>query len=595
MASVLVYYFSSEAVENVIKVASANVRLNAQTQAHDISRIFSNKVQDVLNNLHIIASSSSVMTGNIDRAAPFFATAQSATHDFTDSYFWVDKEGKLLWANAFSNPDIYNAYVGQDRSNRSYFSTPKNTNSPFVSAVIESVDGVPRIYYAYPIIGEAASEEEQQEFNGIVAAGSNLDDIGASLKAELGLSQSDIGMIDNNGVILYSSFPELVGKNYLGPELQGLLPEEVKSPFNSILAKSLHGEEGSGDFEYLGNKTTVAYAPVTLSNEQFAVLYVIAPHQLTSETASLLEAQRNLSTIAIAIIGSVAIGVSFLVLTWNKQLNATVARRTEELAKTNESLIESNAKLEWSNAQLEEANTRLTTHDKMQKEFVNIAAHELRTPIQPIIGIIELVSQDNIDEGKGSKVTMAREQYDIIARNATRLERLADDILQVARIESQRLKLQKESVNMNQKIANVISDVKSYAKTSKDIEIIFEPPKDSIIVEADKAKLFEVISNLIKNAIKFVDPKTGKIVIALKKSDDGKNVVVSVSDNGKGIALEIMPRLFQKFVSSFDKGGTGLGLYISKAIIEAHDGTIWAENNSNGIGATFSFSLPFNS
>lgn len=126
----------------------------------------------------------------------------------------------------------------------------------------------------------------------------------------------------------------------------------------------------------------------------------------------------------------------------------------------------------------------------------------------------------------------------------------------------------------------------------KKIEFVFELPSEPLIVEADKSKLFEVLSNLIRNSIRFIDSDEGKIVITLKKSDDGKFAIINVSDNGRGISDETLPRLFQKFASSSDLGGTGLGLYISKAIVEAHGGTIWGENKPGKEGAAFTFSLP---
>lgn len=585
-ASVTVYGYSTLIAENVSKTSSASVRTNAQVQAHDISRIFSSKVNDVLHNLQIIASTNTVKAGSIVSSTDLFASAQASTKGFTDTYFWIDKNGKLIWANAFSNPDTYKSFAGADRSDRSYYQVPKETNLPFVSAVIESVDGVPRIYYSYPIMTATASGG--QEFAGVVVSASNLGNLGTTLKGELLSSPNSIGMMDNNGVVLYSDTKDLIGKSYLGPELQNALPAEVKEPFNSFLSQSLGGKEGSGDFTYLGNTTTIAYAPVSLSDRQFAVLYITAPHQLTIETAALLETQRNLSTLAIAMIGATAAGVSLLVLTWNRRLRVTVDKRTFELKQSNESLEDSIRQLADANAQLQSANEQLTLHDKLQKEFVNIAAHELRTPITPILVTMHLASLENADN---SRMSLSREQYDMVVRNAKRLEKLAADILEVTRIESQRLELHKETINMNEKVRNVITDAKSFVPADKKVDIVFEPTKEPLMVNADRSKLFEVLSNLVRNSIRFVEDD-GRVEVKLRKSDDGTAAIISVVDNGRGIAPEIMPRLFQKFTSSFEMGGTGLGLYISKAVVEAHGGTIWAENNRDGRGATFTFTLP---
>jgi signal transduction histidine kinase len=233
---------------------------------------------------------------------------------------------------------------------------------------------------------------------------------------------------------------------------------------------------------------------------------------------------------------------------------------------------------------------RLKINDKMQKEFINIAAHELRTPVQPILGLSDVLLS------KKGNIEQYRELLDAIKRNSKRLQRLTENILDVTKIESQSLQLKKERFSLNEIIRNVINDVNNQAElrtNSNDnvVTILFEP-KQNVIVEADKVRIYEVISNLLKNAIKFT--KEGPVTIAgTEKMDYNKEeVVVSIKDTGTGIDPEILPRLFTKFATK-SITGTGLGLFISKNIVEAHGGKIWAENNSDGKkGATFYFSLP---
>jgi signal transduction histidine kinase len=151
------------------------------------------------------------------------------------------------------------------------------------------------------------------------------------------------------------------------------------------------------------------------------------------------------------------------------------------------------------------------------------------------------------------------------------------------------LKLHKEQFNLNDVIVNTINDIKlnRYFNNKNDIKILYEC-KD-IFVKADKERLSQVIFNLLSNAIKFSNGEGGNISIISEKKDN--QTIVSIKDRGTGIDSEILPRLFSKFATkSFE--GTGLGLFISKNIIEAHGGRIWAENNADGTGATFSFSLP---
>jgi two-component system, OmpR family, sensor histidine kinase VicK len=234
-----------------------------------------------------------------------------------------------------------------------------------------------------------------------------------------------------------------------------------------------------------------------------------------------------------------------------------------------------------SNKQLELANEQLKINDKMQKEFINIAAHELRTPIQPILGLAEVLSSK-----KGS-IEQYNELIDAIIRNARRLQRLTEDILDVTRIESNLLTLNKQQFNLKDIITNTINDiiVKKDFK-SKNIQLLYEP-KD-IFVEADRSRLTQVISNLLSNSVKFTIKGIIKITTKIK---DDKNVILSIKDTGSGINSEIFPRLFSKFATKSDIG-TGLGLFITKSIVEAHGGKISAENNAEGKGATFVLVLP---
>jgi two-component system, OmpR family, sensor histidine kinase VicK len=244
--------------------------------------------------------------------------------------------------------------------------------------------------------------------------------------------------------------------------------------------------------------------------------------------------------------------------------------------------------------ELREANEQLQIHDRMQREFINIASHEMKTPTQAILGTSGLLQY--YPERKD-------ELIEIIQRNAKRLQTLITNILDVTRIESQTLILNKERFNIRDVISSLIEDHKDRTKNSN-IEIINKINKNNsnnnpIFVEADKDRIIQVLSNLLSNAIKFTNQ--GQISINLfEKNDDNhdedgrKEVIVSVTDTGSGINSEIFTRLFSKFASKSYQG-TGLGLFICKSIIEAHGGRIWAENKDgreNKSGATITFSLP---
>jgi two-component system, OmpR family, sensor histidine kinase VicK len=252
----------------------------------------------------------------------------------------------------------------------------------------------------------------------------------------------------------------------------------------------------------------------------------------------------------------------------------------------------------WNQTDLYE---QIKIHDKMQKEFINVASHELRTPIQPILSLSEIARSRLKTQEEDTELSQL---LDVISRNAKRLQRLTEDILDVTKIESQSLKLNKQYFGLKDIITNVLIDHKKGKEKEEEenkqqlkIKLLYPYDHDDdkekdVILEADKARITQVISNLLSNAIKFTN-NGGDICINIQKDDIAKLIIVSVMDAGPGIDPEILPRLFTKFASkSFE--GTGLGLYISKNIVEAHGGRIWAENNPDGKGATFSFSLPVN-
>jgi two-component system, OmpR family, sensor histidine kinase VicK len=220
--------------------------------------------------------------------------------------------------------------------------------------------------------------------------------------------------------------------------------------------------------------------------------------------------------------------------------------------------------------------------EQMQKDFINIAAHELRNPIQPILSLTEILKNKATDMEQ-------RELQEVVVRSVKKLKQLTEDVLDVTRIESRTLQLHKERFNLSEMILNAIADSRNQRKEGyKDnIKLVSE---EDILMEADKGRIYQVISNLLNNAIKFTRDDT--IIIATVEKRDSY-VIVSIKDSGTGIDSEIFPRLFSKFATTSEIGGMGLGLFISKSIIEAHGGKIWAENNPDGEkGATFYFSLP---
>jgi two-component system, OmpR family, sensor histidine kinase VicK len=230
---------------------------------------------------------------------------------------------------------------------------------------------------------------------------------------------------------------------------------------------------------------------------------------------------------------------------------------------------------------------KLKEADRLQREFIHIAAHELRTPIQPILGMAELI-ESTLQKKKDASINP--EEIEIIARNARRLLKLSEDVLDIARIESNSLVLHKSLFNLKDVLILLIEDCKKQIRMDgRYVKILYQQPHD-IEVYADKERIMQVLGNLLSNALKFT--KQGTITVCAEQNNNDKNkLTVKIIDSGLGIDHDLLLRLFTKFATKSEHG-TGLGLYISKSIVEAHDGKIWADNNSDGRGATFSFTLP---
>jgi signal transduction histidine kinase len=332
--------------------------------------------------------------------------------------------------------------------------------------------------------------------------------------------------------------------------------------------------------------------PILLDRKPTYFVFVITPMSVIySQIDKVTSTERmEMFSLLVGMTAAIVLLVIFLIR-WSSTLDNEVKRRTKEL--------------ETANKQLSLSNEQLEMRDKTQQEFINVAAHELRTPIQPIIALSDVLLHKIRD-------AESRELIDTIFRSAKRLQRLSQDILDITKIESGLLKLNKEHFNLKEVIFNAVDDYRNHIKNSnKNIRLVhgFDKKEDikqggegqqeeqlqkqlviqdnTIIVEADKGRITQVIDNLLSNALKFTQEGDISVLVEIK---DGQ-AVVSVKDNGQGIDPSILSKLFTKFATS-SSGGIGLGLYISKSIVEAHGGKIWAENNLDGKGATFGFSLP---
>ena len=584
--SIISYQSASFTADEIKKIAEEDIKSNAGIQAYDLSRILVHSLDSINSNLKVLTSSPFLFENDIDEVQNLLYSAQSSTLNITDAYYWIDVNGRIVTSSKIYQTNRSNAIL--DTQNQPFFLNPKNTMAPYYSTSITS-KGSPSsfLYISYPLVKQQIVKYQnntynaKQIFDGVLVAAIGVKSLGVFLQNEMTSSIiGNVGLMDKNGVIIYARNQSLIGNNYMSDEFQSLIPPDLRGSYNKIIIKGLEGKSLAEDLTYNGSTITLSYEPIIINGKNLWTLYVSFPHQLASNVGSLIAQQNNFSTLIVVITGSVTFGIIYLILSWNKRLEGEVNTRTGELKNTNISLMKSNELLE-------EANEQLKVHDKMQKEFINIAAHELRTPIMPILGEVEIIEEDL--DPKTKTVKVEEEQIQLIIRNAKRLDRLASDILDVTRIESNSLKLEKTYFNLNDILSNSIRDIQNQVSSgdigTKNLKIVYDPV--NIRISGDKERINQVISNLLSNALKFTDE--GFIKIKVENSND--NVIISVEDTGSGIHPEIFPRLFCKFATKSDKG-TGLGLYISKNIIDAHGGRIWALNNKSGIGATFFFSIP---
>jgi signal transduction histidine kinase len=482
--------------------------------------------------------------------------------------------------------------LGRDASQIEHIKETIRTKAPVFSNRFLAVDNTSRIAIVYPIINKQTGQ-----FVGVVGASA----LPASFFSAYGNiydfnSAQYINVLDRKAIFVASPNPAVVGKSFYDKEVQNQFTRKDPA-LNTFYGKVLSGQTADALFDVGLGERLATGQPVIVNGKPVYFLTVGIPTQLIySQIDSKLVSQNNLNNTQ-WILSLLAIGLVLLFLIRiNHRLNVEVSNRTRDLV--------------IANKELSDANEQLKMQGKIQTEFINIAAHELRTPIQPLMAVVDLLKTKS--ETRGETVEISSKQIAILERNAIRLQRLSSEILDATRIESGTLKLNLETFDLNEKIRSIIEDTKSWIPRGSNMQILFKPGTSGeeeklseeytpLLVNADKIRTFEVISNLIRNAIKYSSKKDGALITITttpldQEGETGEEAhpmaLVSVRDQGEGISADVLPRLFTKFSSDKDRGGTGLGLYIAKSIVEAHGGKIWAENNKDGAGATLAFTLP---
>ena len=583
--SFALFYYIQTVTENNVQSSLITEQIERQRAASkSLSQHIGSDLTLVMTVLDGLTSSGYIQAGDInsEKTNQLIQEKYKIIDDVIDKIFVLDKNDMVTSGMSQSSTD---EYLGADFSQREWVKEAKRDLKPVFSKGFER-QGIYTIYIGVPVINR-----DNNQYMGLIGATIPTEKFFARYGNVHDVNSQFLVIYDKNGTILaVGADRNLVGKNFFGTTVQNFIGHN--EILNNLTRSLLKEHPNYGVYDYGRSDRINTGQPILVQNTPTYFLQIVTPTKaIFSKISDTLFTDRLKGySLLVAVFVSVGSLVIFL-LKWNNTMEKEVIKRTNALNKTNIQLGIMSKQLRKSNLSLQNANEQLRQHDKIQKEFINMAAHELRTPIQPILGLADVL-RDYVTDSHQSKL------LDVIMRNAKRLQRLSCDILDVSKIESCLLKISKSKIDLNEKIKNVINDVENGYDdgNNSNVKIIFEP-KETIFVYADKDRIHQVLSNLLNNAIKYT--KNGTVTIntsiangSNNNANNDKEAVVTIMDTGYGITPEIMQKLFSKFVTT-SSHGTGLGLFISKGIIEAHGGRIWAENNSNGVGSSFSFSLPF--
>ena len=581
ISSFSLFFYQQNITEQNIKDSIFNQYKNRQIESTQIiSERIESDLKLIMSLLQGIADSVPLQQGELygDRIQKLMNEKFDQINDITkvDGLFIAD-EDNIITYNIVSEGK--RSFVNIDISFRDYIQETRDTLKPVFSDGFKGIDNIFSIALTVPIVNSDS--------------GKYIGTIGIQIPTEPFFAHSgNINNVNSQFLVAYDSKQnylatprtQFIGKNFFDTDVQKFF--NVTNIQNNYYRKIFSGEllGGSAVYDFgSGERLNTGY-PILLQEKPTYFIFVITPTtQIYSHINDILHTERVKGF-------SLIFGLSFAVLIlilflikWNNTLNIEVKKRTKELH-------ESNRQLSLSNQEIAHANEELKVHDKMQKEFINIASHEIKTPLQAILSASQLLQMYPERQKKFASA---------IQRNAIRLQRLSNDILDVAKIESRSLKLKKELIDLNELISNIIEDYKTIiVKDNQNVRLFFKSSHYPLFVEADKERIAGVISNLLSNAIKFT--KKGEIFVSIEKEDNSNSpyALVTVKDTGEGIDPDILPKIFSKFITkSFE--GLGLGMYIAKNIVEAHKGKIWTENNNNdnknkngNRGAIFYFTLP---
>ncbi|WP_415309669.1 ATP-binding protein [Candidatus Nitrosocosmicus sp. FF01] len=591
----LYLYFQQETESSIRNSIYEQQKQNQMDASKAIATHLESDIELILSRLQGLASSPSIMNWDtrsnttITLLKDYYRIINSSTP--VDRLFLNDRSGVSVLDIAPLNTTNY---AGINFSFRDWVNQTKNTLSPVISDTFLGMDDKNRIAMTYPIIIKNSSGSF---YNGLVGVVIPVNEFFNFYGNIYDIQSQYLSVLDNKSVILVHPLPSLVGKEFFGEFTQNLTG--YNDILNNLVRTVISGQPNISIYEFVNEERLNTGYPVYIDGvPKYAVFVVTPTSSIYSTVNNIIEKERlQMLSLIIGIIAAVLLLILYLSKV-NSTLDKAVKKRTTELENVN--------------IKLESANKHIKIHDDMQKEFINMAAHELRNPVQSLLGFSDILKKLNI-RNEGNKIALQyKDAIEAISRSSKRLKRLVDIIFDVSQLDNNLLILNKESFDLKDMIEQLVTDYQShntllnntnnnqshiegnnieYTKGKHVIDFAYSNyPPGPKTVKGDKAYLKQVITNLVDNAVEFTQNE-GKVKINLDKELKNGKVIVTVSDNGYGIHPDILPFLFTKYVKK-SRGGAGLSLYISKKIIEAHGGEIWAKNNDDGRGATFGFSLP---
>src|SRR5215203_4495177 len=599
--SIVTLFYSTYDVQRDVRESLFEQQKDRQlSQVELIANNIRSDSQLALSHLRGLANSLYLQNGDLSGNATenLLKDTYNEVNGIGDRLFVIDNKN-IVRLNIV--PEGENPFIGTDMSSIDWVTEARSKLSPMFSKEVVGLDGKHRIFITHPIINR-----QDGNYIGLVGLAIPTVEFFEKYGSVYNIESQFLVAYDKEGNYIATPRTELLGKNFFSEEVQKFF--DYNSDENRLYGQ-VFGERipSYAVYDFGGGERLNTGYPVMINGEAAYFIFVVTPIETIYSQIDNIPSRQQVDLLIQRLVSIAAIAaVTFFVIRLNNKLKQKVKERTKSLEELNEKLIKANEQLEG--------------NDKVQKEFINIAAHELRTPIVPILNLSEIL-YSNVKEHHHQQQLQQRE-----AQGEQHQQQ-----------QQQQKQQQKEMFNLNDAILNVIEDYREQIANGNNgnVKLIYEPANSSssssnsnentsngsiILVEADRRRLAQVISNLLNNAIKFtkegtvtVSTTTASSIIKRKDADrdsgDGKvkeekekeeeEVVIAVKDTGTGIDPELMPRLFTKFATKSYQG-TGLGLYISKSIIEAHGGKMWAENNSDEgsdsetehKGATFYFTLP---